>query len=157
MIVHKKTLAVSTAALLMTGGVAYAFINATTVSGSGTAGTANASTALVLTPGAGSVNPFSSTPSDRTVPVVAANSSTIALMSPSSSAVNVTVTLDGPHAACPAGSFTATFTAVPVSVAAGASNIAVGSATVVYNDLPVDQSSCVGAVLTLGFSTPVAP
>ncbi|WP_088287774.1 hypothetical protein [Kineosporia sp. A_224] len=155
MIVHKKTLAVSTAALLMTGGVAYAFISATSVSGSGTAGTATASTALVLTTAVGdTADPFSSVPNAGDVVVVASSSSTVALTSPSSAAVEVAVTLDAAHAAtCEPGSFTATFTGTPASVPAGASGVPVGFATVVFNEKPVDQAGCIGAELTLAFST----
>lgn len=153
MIVHKKTLAVSTAALLMTGGVAYAFINATSVSGSGTAGTATASTELLLTPAAGSAaNPFSGEQDAGVVSVVAENKGTVALRSPATA--TVTVSLDQAHSTCPAGSFTATFTGTPVSVPAKTANVVAGAATVVFNEKNEDQASCIGAVLTLSFSTP---
>jgi hypothetical protein len=146
-----KTIAVSTAALLITGGAAYAYISATSVSGSGTAGTASATTALVVRPVSGSTaNPLATSTLSAPVSIVVDNGSTVPLRLPAATHPTLTVTpLSG---SCPAGSFTVAWTVPTTSFAPGLAQ-STNDATVTFvNSTADDQSGCNGATLALSFS-----
>jgi hypothetical protein len=65
-----------------------------------------------------------------------------------------TITVDSDHAACPAGSFTLTdFSSYgPQNIGPGVTNT-VAYEVLHYNNLSVPQNACIGAKLTVSFST----
>lgn len=150
MLIHKKTLLVSSTVLALTGGAAYAYVSATTVSGGGSVATSAVTTALSLRADATNVSPLAG---DVEVPVLATNTSTAPLRIPAGTRVTVSWTPAAPS--CPAGSFTATYTPPTTNIPVGAAQPA-GKVVLHFDNKPdVEQSGCNGAAITLGFAPAV--
>ena len=141
---NKKLVAagVGTALALALGGVALAYWtttgagtgNATNASSSGTV-LLHASYADGLTPGA-----------SETVAYTADNAGSSSLYV---GTITPTVSIDAAHSTCLASDFVINPTVSNVTLAAGASNVSVGTGNILFKDTALNQDGCKGAVVTL--------
>ena len=142
---RKKTVVLGTAVLVLVGGGSALAYWTTTGSGSGSATNAAANGTLTLsatfadglTPGA-----------SESVAYAASNPGTSSLFV---GTITPTVAVDAAHdaAGCLATDFTATTVTSNTRVAAGATDVAVGSGSLSFADTAVNQDACKGATITL--------
>lgn len=158
MIINLRAVAVSTSALLLVGGVAAAYVNATSVSGGGTVSTDAASLPLDL-----SVDQVVDPIGQGTVmvDVVAYNPTDQRVVLPAGSLPApqlVVFKKPGTPGTCPSGSFTVgaptVYTGTPV--APGDSEV-VARFPVTFNFLAVPQNACIEASLRFTFPPVTIP
>ncbi len=144
---RSKTVAVTTAVLVVAGGGAALAYWTTTGTGTGSAATASANGSLTLHADfAAGLTPGASVP----VTFTADNPGTSSLRL--SEITDVTVSTGTPG--CLAGDFVVRgLTTTPATVAAGSRGTKVGTATLAFTDTGVDQDACKGATVTLSVSS----
>ena len=156
MIIRTKTIAISSAALLIAGGAAYAAITAGSATGSGSVTTSTVAPGLTLSANATGANPIG-TPAGVEIPVLATNASAATLGIPS-----FTTSISGvTPGECPAESFVlGAYTSSATTVAPGATNTQIGTVLLKFVDSSdsayagapnEDQAACLGAAIGLTF------
>ena len=147
--IHFRTVLVSSAALAITGGAAFAYFDATSVSGTGSATTTSVASSLVLTASGANVAVI---PGPVDIPVTAANSSTVALRIPSGTTASASAPGCGPE------NFNISYAPSTSDIPAGATAAPAGAITISFKPLPVPQNACNGATLSFSFIyAPPAP
>jgi hypothetical protein len=144
--IKRKTAAIAAAGVLTvaTAGGAYAYWS-TTGSGSGSATAASSNGTVVLHAAyANGLTPGASETVTYTADNLGSSSLRVGTITP-------TVSIDDAHVAagCDVADFTIAATTSGTTVAAGASDVALGTGTLTFKDTDVSQDGCKGATVTL--------